>query len=254
MSEAKPKTVVATVTALLESRRASLEALAQKHLNVDRLFKVALNAISSQPALQKCTPNSLFRAIVSAAELGLEVGGALEHAYLVPYKDKAELVIGYRGYLRLMRLSGEVRDCVAHVVYKNDVFKFRHTENGAELDHRPALENRGVPIGAYAIVRLRNGVNQVEWMPWEEIQAVKAKALARAYKPELSPWTTDEHEMARKTPIRRAAKYTPLSPAVASAVAADSDEGEVVDGQVVPLSTPARLPTLESMADLEESA
>lgn len=103
--QAKPATVVAAVGALLDSKRASLEALAQKHLNVDRLFKVALNSISSTPGLQKCTPSSLFRAIVSAAELGLEVGGALEHAYLVPYKEKAELVIGYRGCLHLMRGS-----------------------------------------------------------------------------------------------------------------------------------------------------
>lgn len=93
---------------------------------------------------------------------------------------------------------------------------------------------------------MKNGVNHVEWMPWSEIQAAKAKALARAFKPELSPWTTDEHEMARKTPIRRAAKYTPLSPAVASAVAADADEGEVVEGALVPLPTPARLPVLSA--------
>ena len=61
-------------------------------------------------------PASLMSAIVKASQLGLEVGSAMGHAYLVPYKTEATLIIGYRGMLALARRSGEIQSITARVV------------------------------------------------------------------------------------------------------------------------------------------
>lgn len=216
--------LVAEVKALLESRRPSLEALkAHEGVNLDRLIKLALFSITTTPALQRCSPGSLFAAIVRAADVGLEVGSALEHAWLVPYGTEADLVIGYRGYQHLMLQSGLVRNSATQLVYDKDDFHFERSEDGDLLFHRPDLRDPGPPIGAYAIVRMKSGVAHIEWMNWRQIMAIKERALQHSKRRDASPWNTDEEQQARKTPLRRIAKWMPLSPAARQAVELDAD-------------------------------
>jgi len=53
----------------------------------------------------------------------------------------------------------------------------------------------------------------------EEIE--KIRKTSKAAKSSFSPWNTHYEEMARKTAIRRIAKYLPLSPELATAVSID---------------------------------
>ena len=77
------------IRSFIESRRDALAALIPKHLSADRLMKVALNSIHKTPKLQECSTSSLMGCIITAAELGLEPGGALATRTSCPSRDSA---------------------------------------------------------------------------------------------------------------------------------------------------------------------
>jgi recombination protein RecT len=225
---------IATIGKWLTDRREDLAKLMPKHMTPERLTAVALNCISKVPQLNDCTVLSLYQCIRACAELGLEPGGSLGHAYLVPFRDgksgtvTCTLIIGYRGYIELARRSGQLVQVEAHVVHEGDDFEL---EYGLEpkLVHRPKMGLVGAPVAAYCVAKLAGGAKHVEVMTWAEI--TKIKESSRASK--SGPWVDHTEEMAKKTVVRRAAKYWPLSAEMRTAMDA---EDEYVDGQVV---TPA---------------
>lgn len=243
-----------TLKTLLESNKAELASVLPKHLTIDRLIKVALYAYAKVPLLQACTMESVVSCIKSLAELGLEPGGALGHAYLVPFNDKRSgttictLIIGYRGFIELARRSGRLSQIEAHVVHANDSFEI---EFGLEprLRHAPKLSgDRGNPVAVYCVARLADGAKHVEVMEWSAVQAVKARSRSA----NSGPWVTDELEMARKTVVRRAAKYLPLSAELAKAFDAEGEEPEqtvaLPPGALAPPALPEQSATSKAKA------
>lgn len=199
---------------LLERAKPSIAAVIPKHLTPERLLKIALSATSRTPALLACTPQSILLAVMQAAELGLEAGGLLGDGYLVPYKGKAQFIVGYRGLINLARRSGQMRAIEAHVVRTADTFE---VEFGLEtkLVHRPSLHgDPGDIVAVYSVAHFRDGGYQVEVMTRAEVDAIRKRSEAS----DSGPWVTDYAEMAKKTVIRRLCKYLPLSPELAKAL------------------------------------
>jgi len=208
----------ASLEKALPSIRAVLPATIAKHLTPERMVKIALLAMGRNPGLLVCTVPSFMRCVMSAAELGLEVGGgALGHAYLVPFKRKdretgklvmeAQLIIGYRGYISLARRSGEIVSVESHVVHEHDVFSIRFGTS-PEIQHTPCIiEDPGKPIGAYSVAVFKGDGRHVEFMTIAEINKIRSRSKAA----ESGPWVTDYEEMCRKTVVRRGSKYWPIS-------------------------------------------
>ena len=213
---------------LLEQRKESLAQLVPKHLTVDRLMKVAVGALMKAPALQECTPASLMNCFIGAAEVGLEPGGVLGHAYLVPYKQTATLIIGYRGLIELMRRSGELASIRCVVVHEKDTFKL--TEGIEQtIKHEPFLAGDAGPLKfAYCVAKLKDGSVQVELMTRHQIEEIRKRSRAG----QSGPWVTDFEEMAKKTVLRRAAKYLPVA-SERFQKAIEIDDGDYVDGEVI---------------------
>jgi hypothetical protein len=85
-------------------------------------------------------------------------------------------------------------------------------------------------IGAYCVWTLRNGESQFEVMSKEEILAIRDRSSSKTKDGKIvGPWVTDEAEMWRKTVVRRATKYMPMSPEIARAVHADNVAEGVVE-------------------------
>lgn len=204
----------ANLKSLLEKAKGSIAAVLPKHLTPDRLLKVALSATSRNPALLACTPQSILLAVMQASELGLEVGGLLGDAYFVPFKDQAQLIVGYRGMIKLARQSGELKSIEAHVVRDTDIFDLEYGLD-TRLVHKPALSGElGKVVAVYAIARFKDGGYQVDVMTLAEIEAVRLRSKAS----NDGPWNTDYAEMAKKTVVRRLCKYLPLSPELVKAL------------------------------------
>jgi len=225
--KAAPVTKYGTIKGFIEERQQAIAQLIPKHLNPERLMKVLLNSIYKTPALQDCTPSSLLQCALTSAELGLEPGGALGHAYLVPYKTTCTFIIGYRGLIELMRRSGQLASIRAVVVHERDRFSYREGIDQV-IDHEPHLEGEPGPLRfVYAVARLKDGSVQCEFMTKAQVDAIRARSRASG----SGPWVTDYEEMAKKTVIRRIAKVLPLSSeAVEKALEHDNDD--YVDGAV----------------------
>lgn len=108
-------------------------------LTPERLARIAITTLRTTPALMRCSVPSLLGALVQCAQLGLEPDPRLGLAYLVPYGQDAQLIIGYRGLIHLARRSGEVASVEAHVVYDRDEFTCRYGADGT-LSHTPCLQ------------------------------------------------------------------------------------------------------------------
>lgn len=199
---------------LLESKRESIAEVASSALKPDRLLKMALVAASKTPKLYKCTQISVIRALMDAAELGLDVSGQLGSAYLIPFENKraetieAVFMIGYRGLIDLARRSGEVSKIEAVAVYANDQFEVEYGLNPDIRHRRPKLgEARGALVGVYAVATLKDGAQQFDVMDKAEIEIIRNLSKAG----NSGPWKDFYGEMARKTVVRRLVKYLPIS-------------------------------------------
>jgi len=199
----------------------ALPATAKKYMTKERIVKVALMAIRKTPKLLQCNRASILEAVMDMASLGLELGGALGHAYLVPFKTQAVPIIGYRGYIALARRSGEIESVKAEIVHQHDDFDI-DLASGQPPTHKPCLKgNRGDPEAVYCVARFKDGGMHVEYMTVDDVKKIQARSPSvRANA--TSPWDTDWNEMAKKTVVRRAAKYWPLSIEMADAIEVDN--------------------------------
>lgn len=207
-----------------------------RHLNVDRMIRIALTEVRKIPKLKECNPLSFAGAVIVCSQLGLEPGNALGHVYLIPFKGNVQVILGYRGMIELARRSGQIVSICAHMVCEHDEFSFAYGLHEA-LHHKPKMDGeRGEVIAAYAIAHLVGGGHQIEVMSRHEIDAVRTRSKSA----NEGPWVTDYSEMARKTVLRRLFKYLPVSIEMATvnqleheAEEGTQDNTRVFDGELV---------------------
>jgi len=239
-----------TVQKMLASpaMKKQMERALPKHLNADRLLRISLSVIRTNPRLAECTQQSLAACIMGCAQLGLEPEPFLGQAYLVPFWNKhknafeAQLIPGYRGYISLARRSGEVQTVFAQVVHEGDYFHLRYGLD-PNLEHEPADdEQRGEPTGAYVVFRYKDGSYSFDYMSYGEIERIRQRSKS----PNEGPWKTDWAEMAKKSVIRRHVKLVPLSVEMNTAVAA---EHRAIEGETQGMLFGQEDPEAESAAN-----
>ena len=195
-------------------------------ITADRFTRMALTAVSRNPMLASCNPQSFMGALMQAAQLGLEPETPLGQAYLIPFRNnkkgvtECQFQIGYKGLIDLAHRSGEFKNIEARVVYENDDFEYEYGLN-PKLYHKPAMKNRGKVICYYAVYNLVNGGFGFEVMSREDIEK-HANAYSQSYRRSSSPWQTNFDEMAKKTLIKRVLKYAPIKTEFAREVATDN--------------------------------
>jgi recombination protein RecT len=260
----RPEGRVATFRGLLFRYRDHFKTVLPRTMapQVDRMVQVALGAISRNPTLLACEPYSVLRSLLVAAQLGLDPSGVLGQGWLVPYRNtrtgkyEAQFIIGYRGLRELARRSGDVLNVEARVVNERDEFSFDlgYDPQGSRphLRHVPAMDGEAGQVkAAYCIVWLRGAPHPyIEIMSRAQIDKVRAASRAAT----SGPWVDWYEEMARKTVLRKALNYAPLSHEAARAIAAaDVMESGEADVAEVLTDLPA-LPPLENGDGAEEAA
>lgn len=176
----------------------------------------AMQVVEGNTKLQECPVDSVRKAIVNVASIGLSLNPAEKLAYLVPRGGKACLDISYRGLVKIATDSGSILWAKAMLVHKEDDFQF------VGVDEKPihkfnafaTEEERGPLIGGYSIAKLHNGDYLVDSMTLNEIMEVKKTSKAQN-----GPWKTFFNEMAKKTVLRRGSKSWPISDRFAAAEA-----------------------------------
>lgn len=221
-----------------DETKAMIAAALPKICTPDRFMRVMMTAAQKNKELLKCTKQSLFEAMMSCAELGIEPDG--RRAYLIPFKNskkgvvECQLQLGYKALVELVLRSGTVSNIHADVVCDNDDFEY---DTGEIKRHKIDFKKeRGAMYAAYAKATFKDGTAKAEVLSRFEIEAIRNRSQAvRAAKRygKDTPWDTDYNEMAKKTAFKRLSKWLTLSPELRDAIAKD-DEAERVQAEVVP--------------------
>lgn len=193
----------------------------------ERFTRMLLTAVRNNPKLAKCEVSSFFASALTAAQLGLEPNSPLGQAYLIPYGNRCEFQLGYKGLIDLAYRSGEVTIVQANTVYEKDEFIY---ELGleAKLIHKPCMKgDRGEAIAYYAIFKLKNGGENFAVMSKDDVISF-AKEKSKTFG--SGAWQTDFDAMAKKTVLKQALKYAPIrTEAMEKAQALDGRADLVVD-------------------------
>lgn len=202
----QPKKTPETIQEYIVSMKSGIAAALPSVMTPERFTRIALSAVSSNPKLQQCNPGSFLAAMMNAAQLGLEPNTPLGQAYLIPYGNQCQFIVGYKGLLDLAWRSGEVLDVQAEVVCANDIWEYELGLN-PKLRHVPAEGDRGDPVRYYAIIRTKDGGSVSAVMSKTDV-INHAQKYSKSYS--SGPWKANFDEMAKKTLLRRVLKYAPL--------------------------------------------
>ena len=175
----------------------------------------AIQAFQKNDFLAKtamANPTSAQNAIINVAAIGITLNPAAKLAYLVPRDGGVHLDISYMGLLHLAQVSGAIQWGQCKLVHANDTYE----SNG--LDKAPthkynAFGERGPVVGGYCTVKTQQGDYLTDEMSLAEIKQVENTSKAKN-----GPWKNWWEEMARKTIVKRAAKYWPRVERVDSAI------------------------------------
>lgn len=250
---------MATALAILESQlkplAPRLDMVLDNRVSSARLMQTIMISCERLPKLLECDRQSLFNSAMSAAVLGLEVDGVTGQAYLIPFKGRAQLVVGYKGYNTLAARSGIT--ITGAVVRDGDLFDYELGTHG-DIRHKPLLtgkDRRIIAAWAVAASKDRPPVHMV--MGIDELLAVKAKSPGASRSD--SPWNDPSigfPAMCEKTVKRRLARSMPLNIMQMAArmdeavdeqgqpARIDPDRGVIVEGEIIAERT---TPTAEDL-------
>lgn len=230
-----------TVIDRLEAMGPQLARALPKHMDPDRIVRIALTAMRNNEKLRQCTEVSFFGSLMQAAQMGLEPNTAHGYCYLIPYWNRSlnafecQFQMGYKGMIELALRSGKVTSIRGRVVRQGDQFQ-RIEGLHANLVHIPDDDSEDRELThAYAVAKLANGDALFECLTRKDIEQRRSRSAASS-SGRGTPWDTDYEAMCKKTAVR--ALYTWLPQSTEMAVAAALDEAPEYGGSQRALWSP----------------
>lgn len=240
-------------------------------LEAVQLIRDVMTCMRQTPKLAECAKTeagalSILGSAMTCAQLGLRPGvGALGHAWILPFWDnkarvqKAQLIIGYKGYVDLGQRSDRIGSLHSRIVYENDEFALKYGLETDDFDHTPYFmlghENHGAPRLFYAVGRLANGgTAMADPMTLAEMENHRDRfAMAKTREGKLvGPWVDHFEAMGKKTMLLRLMALMPKSTEIQRAMDNDGavrmdlsaggiDTPDHIDGEVIgePVDEPA---------------
>lgn len=198
-----------SLPALIEKMEPELKKALGNAVPSERFTRIAVTAVKSNPELATLERNSLFKAIMQAAQDGLVIDG--KEAAIIPFKGKAQYLPMVAGLVRKIRQHTDFANLSHGIIYQGelDAGLFEYVKGDEErLVHKPMLfGDRGAAIGAYAIATMKDGTKFRAVLTREEIDKRRNAGRAGGN----GPWATWWEEMAIKTAIKALYKIAPNS-------------------------------------------
>lgn len=186
------------------------------HIDPKKFIRTVVGAIQNNPEILACDRSTIYSACQNAARDGLILDG--REAALVKYNSKKGAVCQYMpmvaGILKKLRNSKQLSSITAQIVREKDSFSFNPAMDDVP-NHKPDwFGDRGKMIGVYAVARMKDGATVTEIMNITEIESVRICSMGGNDRETNKPkgiWLKWYGEMARKTVLRRIAKFLPSS-------------------------------------------
>lgn len=209
---------IENVKQLVRKIEPDFNKLAKVHgaVTFERELSFAFLALSTNSYLMgvaMANQDSLKRAVLSVASVGLSLDPTRKLAYLLPRgkRDQKEicLEISYRGLIQIATDVGSILWAHADVVCEKDTFRLRGLGKEPLHEYEPFATDRGEVVGAYCVAVTPDNHFLTTVMSAAEIQSIRDRS--EAFKAGSGPWITDRNEMIKKTVIRRAYKSWPMT-------------------------------------------
>lgn len=187
-----------------------------------RFVAAITSAVGVNPALQECDSKSVISGALLGESLGLSPSPQLGQYYLVPFKQKATFIIGYKGMLQLAMRSGYYKKIVVLELKKGELTGFDPLEETIEcnLIEDPDEREAAPTVGYYAMFEYQNGFRKAIYWTQNKMmhhadhysKAFSAKEYERLLRGEIpekelwkysSFWYTSFDDMAKKTMLRQ---------------------------------------------------
>ncbi len=168
------------------------------------------SAVATNYSLQQCDAGSILSGALLGEALNLSPSPQLGQYYLVPFKDKAQFQLGYKGYIQLAIRSGQYKDIDVIEVREGEYLgrdkctgkhQFEFIEDEVERENEPI-------IGYMAYFEYLNGFYKNLYWSKEKMQK-HALEYSQAYASDVkkgtnySFWSKDFNGMAYKTMLRQ---------------------------------------------------
>lgn len=219
VSQRTPKQEMAAKISRMEQQ---FQLAMPKGVEASQLIRDALSVLSANPKLAECDSTSVLGALMTCAQLGLRPG-VLGQAWVIPFKGKGQLVIGYQGLIALAQRSGDIASISARMVHEADLFDYQFGLDD-NLVHKPSSGPRGPVVAYYCVVKTKSGGVMWDVLSRADAEVHRDKfAMARDRSGNIvGPWRDHFDAMALKTIIMRVLKLAPRSTELHSAIVADN--------------------------------
>ena len=249
-ADAPPQMTPAQIaTAAIEEQMPRFQMVLPEGLTQERFTNLVVAAVKRSPDLIKCFRTesgrvSLLISAIQCAAVGLEPNTPLKEAVLLPRKykgnDEAQLIIEYRGLIKLARRSGEISTLIAEVVYERDEFSYALGDSPF-INHVPydGDDDPGELRYCYAVVTFKDGGKQSVVVPRRVVYSDhRSKSDSWRNAREWSPWTVFEAKMWRKTAVKELEPFLPLTAEARAVLDSDDRRVTIADGVIVPAAEP----------------
>lgn len=200
--------------------------------------------VNASQQLQRCDPNSIIAAAVTAAAMDLPIEKNLGFAHIVPYGDQAQFQMGYKGFIQLAIRTGQYKFINVAEVFDGELDY--HNKLTSEITLKPENKKSDKIVGYVAYFKLVNGFEHAVFWDAERVE-LHAKRYSKAYsKGYDTPWKTDFDKMAMKTVIKDLLSHwgilsIEMTRALTDDLAVRTLDGEVTypDDNPAPVKAPA---------------
>lgn len=199
-------------------------------------FLATASKVANDIKLANCTTKSIIDACVNVAQMGLDLSPVLNHAYLVPFKQKVQLIVSARGYTALLARTGwKVK---SYIVNDADDFTYRIDGFEETIKFEKDLDAEKPEFKyAVAIAKSPDGTLYVEVMNKAQIE--KHRLVSANQNKEISGiWKDWFEEMAKKTVLKKLVKSLPIGEQISQAIMLDE---KPIDAEIEEREAPTSL-------------
>ena len=194
-------------------------------------FAASLTAMASDPALSICSVQSVIGAGLEIVRLGLNPNKTFGQAYVVPFKGKAQLQIGYKGWISLAYRNGWIFRALA--AYKCDEFEINFAGIKDDIKFSPNYDERDETNSEWVFGNLRGVIVYVkdaggnefsEFVPFKKLEQLRLKSQNQKDKEALTNiWGKWAEEMYKAKAIKYVATRLPITEQIQEAINAENE-------------------------------
>lgn len=217
---AKPKPIelLKTTLSIPSVQEQFRNALAE---NAPLFIASLIDIYGNDTYLQKCNPNAVIIEALKAATLKLPINKNLGFAWIVPYGDKPQFQVGWKGYIQLAIRTGQYKKINAGIIYEGQKVHIDFLTGDVTISGEPKTETA---IGYFAYIELVNGFSKAVFWTKEKVHA-HARKYSKSYNTKGSAWQIEPDAMCIKTVLSALIrKYGIMSIEMGNAFSSDQDE------------------------------